>query len=273
MTARIMTFEKDIWPYIVGFVLVSMVYGTMFYVLPFLFRTIFGSKPAQTLAKSKIVTNTVNIARRKPIFSFEFREISGERAMAAFEAAKAEGKGVPIIIGGGEQYRQGIADSAQYRNSTKESLRLATANPDPYAFKSKPRMPKTWEAAGPFPDDGYPFLVKEHPDGFKPIVTLAYIPATSSADLPAHLRLGGWNAVPEAHIMVALFRKWQRNYGAEIVAISLDAMDVRVTQKPTTPEEALALAREHLKFCSTGATIAEAAAELMETNWWHFYWD
>jgi Domain of unknown function (DUF4253) len=268
-----MSFEKDIWPYIVGFGLVSIIYGTIFYVLPFLFRKIFGSKPVQNVAKSKVVAKAANIVNPKPVFSFEFREVSGENALAAFEAAKTEDKGRPILIGGGEHYRQGIADSAQYRKSAKESLRLAAAKPDPYPFKVKPRLPKTWSPAGPFPDDGHPFLVKEHLQGFKPIITLAYIPAESAADLPAHLRLGGWNAVPEAHIMVALFRKWQRDYGAEIVAISLDAMDVRVTRKPATREEALVLAREHLKFCSTGATIAEAAAALMETSWWHFYWD
>jgi hypothetical protein len=273
MTARIMSFEKDIWPYIVGFGLVSIIYGTIFYVLPFLFRKIFGSKPVHNIAKSKTISNAVNIVQRKPVFSFEFREVSGESAMAAFDAAKTEGKGVPVIIGGGENYRQGIADSAQYRKSTKESLRLAATQPEPYTFKTQPRMPKTWEAAGPYADDGHPFLVKEHPEGFKSVVTLAYVPAETSADLPAHLRLGGWNAVPEADIMVALFRKWQRDYGAEIVAISLDAMDLRVSRKPATREEALVLAREHLKFCSTGATVAEAAAELMETNWWHFYWD
>jgi Domain of unknown function (DUF4253) len=268
-----MSFEEDIWPYIVGFALVSVIYGTMFYMLPFLFRKALGSKPAQNIAKTRVVAATSNIVKPKPVFSFEFREIEGQEAMAAFEAAKTEGKGIPVIIGGAEHYRQGIADSAQYRKSTQDSLRLAEANSDPYPFKSKPRMPRAWEHAGPYPDDGHPFLVKEHPEGFKPIVTLAYIPAASSADLPAHLRLGGWNAVPEAHIMVALFRKWQRDFGAEIVAISLDAIDVRVTRKPTTHEEALVLAREHLKFCATGATIAETAAELMETNWWHFYWD
>jgi Domain of unknown function (DUF4253) len=134
-------------------------------------------------------------------------------------------------------------------------------------------MPGTWENVGPFTDDGHPFLVKQHPAGFKEVVTLAFIPAETSAEVPAYLQLGGWNAVPEADIMVALFRKWQRDYGAEIVAVSLDAIDVRVSRKPETREEALLLAREHRKFCNAGATLAETAAELMETDWWHFYWD
>jgi hypothetical protein len=209
----------------------------------------------------------------KPVFPFEFKEVSGEDAMVAFEASKTEGKGIPVLIGGGETERFGLADAMQYRKSTDHYLQKADANPDPYVSKSKPRMPKTWEPAGPFADDGHPFLVKNHPVGFKPVVTLAYIPAASAAEIPAYLKLDTWNAVPDADVFVALLRKWQRDYGAELVALRADCLDIRVARKPKTREEALILAREHLKFCDTGATLAEAAAELMATKWWHFYWD
>ncbi len=52
-----------------------------------------------------------------------------------------------------------------------------------------------------------------------------------------------------------------------------DTLDIRVSRKPETREEALLLAREHKKFCDSGATLVESAAELMQINWWHFYWD
>jgi Domain of unknown function (DUF4253) len=88
------------------------------------------------------------------------------------------------------------------------------------------------------------------------------------------LKLGSWNAVPEAEVFVALLRKWRRDYGAELVALSTDTMDFRVTRRPTTQQEALVIAREHAKFCpSTELTIAERAAELMQLDWWHFWWD
>lgn len=267
------SFINDYWSYAVGLAIVLTIYFAISTVVPFLFQKAVGSRPARQIAKSKTAKAVAKVVNPKPEFSFEFREVAGENAMAAFEAAKSEGKGIPVLIAGGEHYRQSLADSAQYRKTTAESLQLADRYPDPYPFKTKPRMPKTWTDAGPFTDDGQPFLVKEHNKGFRPVVTLAFIPAKSSADIPAFLRLGGWNAVAEADIMTALFRKWQRDYGAEIVAVSLDAIDVRVTRKPATREEALVLAREHLKFCATGATLAEAAAELMATNWWHFYWD
>jgi Domain of unknown function (DUF4253) len=266
-------FYNEYHSYIVPTALTLGLYFVLFTVIPFLFRKITGSKPVRQIVNSKAVATVANVVKPKPVFSFEFREVSGERAMAAFESAKTEGKGIPVLIGGGEHYRQSLADSAQYRKSKAESLRLATASPDPYKSKAKPRMPGTWENVGPFQDDGHPFLVKLHPEGFRELVTLAYIPAETSAEIPAYLQMGGWNAVPEADIMVALFRKWQRDYGAEIVAVSLDAIDVRVSRKPATREEALLLAREHRKFCATGTTLAEGAAELMSTNWWHFYWD
>jgi hypothetical protein len=267
------TFMTDYWPYVVGLALTLSIYFVMFTVMPFLFRKAVGSKPAQTIKTSKAVAAVANVVKPKPVFPFEFCEVAGESAMAAFEAAKIEGKGIPVIIGGGEGERMSLADMMQYRNLTEYYLREADAKPDPYASKAKPRMPKDWVKAGPFPRDDHPFLVKNFNEGFKPVVTLAYIPAASSAEIPAHLKLGSWNAVPDANVFVALLRKWQRDYGAELVALRVDCMDIRVTRKPATREEALSLAREHLKFCATGATIAEAAAELMETKWWHFYWD
>lgn len=264
---------NDPWPFVVGLAIVGSIYFVMFTIVPWLFKKAIASKSVQHIAQSKIVTDAAHVVNVKPAFSFEFRELPGREAMAAFESAKAECKGIPVIIAGGEDYRQSLADSAQYQKTTKQSLRLADRFPDPYQYRAKPPMPKKWEELSPFPTETDPFLVKDHQGNYRPVVTLAYIPAGSSAEIPAYLRLGGWNAVPEADIMVALFRKWQRDYGAEIVAVRMDAMDVHITRSPATREEALMLAREHLKFCDTGATLAEAAAELMATKRWHFYWD
>jgi hypothetical protein len=259
---------------LVTFVAVALaIYFVLFEGLPFLYRKKFGSQPAQQMAGSKGVQSVVNVVTQKPVFSYQFEEVSGETAMAAYEAAKTASKGIPVLIGGGEHYRQSIADDTKYRKSPQEYLALATASPEPYVYRAKPRTPKTWEDVEPFSDDGQPFLVKEFDGSFKPIVTLAFIPAQSNADIPAYIWRGGWNGVAEADVSVALFRKWQRDFGAEIVAVSLDAIDVRVARKPATRDEALVLAREHLRFCATGATLAETAAELMATNRWHFYWD
>lgn len=264
---------EDIESYAVGLGLALGIYGIMNVVIPKLFSKLMPTKASKVV--SNITVATQSIIKPKFIFPFETREVKGEEALASFEATKSAGKSVPIIIAGDHKMVQSLADMMAYRKPTAaEYISRAEARPEPYPTKTTPKMPKTWPQVGPFNTDRDPFLLQNYPNGFKPIVTIATIPADSSADIPAHLKLGGWNAVPEADVFVALLRKWQRNYGAELVAISMDTIELRVARKPTTKEQALLLAREHAKFCpSSEATIAERAAELMQLEWWHFWWD
>jgi Domain of unknown function (DUF4253) len=257
---------KDIEAWAFGFFAVGVIYGG-FYLLERLFAKAKQTKPVQQAIKQAAA-----VVNPPAVFPFEFIEIPGGEAVAAFERAKTEGKGIPLLIGGGALDRQGLADMMKYRKpSTQDYLRMATEKPNPFDSKAKPKV----EGAVPLPGalDEPPFLVRAHPEGFKSVVTLATIPAKSSADIPAFLKLGGWNGIAEAEVFVALLRKWQRDYGAELVAISMDAMDVRITRLPANKTEAMALAREHKRFCSSEITLAEMADELMHAKWWHFYWD
>ncbi len=258
---------KDIEAWAFGFFAVGVIYGGMY-----LIGRLFG-KAKQTAPLQQVIKRTVAVVNPPAVFPFEYIEIPGTEAAAAFERAKTEGKGIPLLIGGGADMRQGLADMMKYRKpSAQDYLRMASEKPNPFASKAKPQAEGTVPTHGPLTEP--PFLVREQPEGFKPIVTLAYIPAASSADIPAFLKLGGWNGIVEAEVFVALFRKWQRDYGAELVAISMDAMDIRITRTPDTKTEAMALAREHQKFCHTNeATLAEIADGLMHIKWWHFYWD
>jgi hypothetical protein len=265
--------NEDIEAYAVGLVIVLAIYAVMFKFLPYVFSKFIPTKVARFAEGA--ASSVQNAIKPKFIFPFETREVNGEESMAAFEAARTEGKGVPVIIGGDELTVQSLADMMSYQKSTPdEYIRKAETNPNPYPAKSSPKLPKIWPRVGPFDNERNPFSIHLHPEGFKPIVTIAYIPTQSSADIPAYLKLGSWNAVPEAEVFVALLRKWRREYGAELVALSTDTIDIRVTRRPTTRQEALAIAREHAKFCpSTEVTLAERAAELMQLDWWHFWWD
>jgi hypothetical protein len=275
---------NDPWPFVVGLAIIGAIYFVMFTALPFLFGKAMGSKPARQIAKSGIVTKAADVVNPKPVFPFEFREVPGENAMAAYEAAKLEGKGVPVIIGGGENERFALADMMQYRNVTENYLQRADANPEPFKFKSTPKMPAQWPPSGPPADPAKEYgplaiqgYVIENGVGrlaFRKVVTIAFIPAKASSDIPAYLKLGTWNGIPDADVYVALLRKWHRDYGAELVACTIDTLDIRVTRKPTTRQEALILAREQLKFCEiNGITRVEMADGLMASDWWHFYWD
>jgi hypothetical protein len=267
---------EDIEAYAVGLGISLAIYGVMFMLLPYLFSKFFPTiTPKIAGVATGAATAVQNAIKPKYIFPFQTFEVKGDQAMAAFEAAKIDGKGVPVIIGGNESMVQGLADMMSYlKPKANDYIRKAEANPNPYPTKSGPKLPKTWPRVGPFDKERNPFSIHLHPEGFKPAVTIAFIPAQSSAEIPAYLKLGSWNAVPDADIFVALLRKWQRDYGAELVALTMDVIDVRVARKPATHQEAMVLAREHAKFCSsTEVTIAERAAELMQLDWWHFWWD
>ncbi len=268
--------KEDIEAYAVGLAIVLAIYGVMFKLIPYVFSKIVPTKiPVVARVAKSVAAAAQSAIRQKFLFPFHTREVKGEDAMAAFETARTEGKGVPVIIGGDEGMVQSLADMMYHHKSKPdEYIRRAEANPNPYPSKSAPKMPKVWPHVGPFDKERNPFSIHLHPEGFKPVVTLAYIPSMSSADIPAYLKLGSWNAVPDANVFVALLRKWQRDYGAELVAVSMDTMDVRVARRPATHQEALIIAREHAKFCpSNEVTITERAAELMQLDWWHFWWD
>ncbi|NPU13571.1 DUF4253 domain-containing protein [Bradyrhizobium sp. 83002] len=96
--------------------------------------------------------------------------------------------------------------------------------------------------------------------------------------VPAILRWGHWNGCPKPEEHVAAFRNWRDRYGAELVAITSDVVNLRVARRPQTRDEALALAREHYVYCPDNidqgvGTFNALAAALMNSDWWYFWWD
>lgn len=109
-------------------------------------------------------------------------------------------------------------------------------------------------------------------------VHILMIPTRDSAEVPAYLRWGGWNACPMPEIHVAVLRDWKRRYGVELVGIDGDTINLRAARRPISRDAALALAREQFFYCpdivhqGTG-TLAPLAAGLMASDWWFFWWD
>jgi hypothetical protein len=109
-------------------------------------------------------------------------------------------------------------------------------------------------------------------------VHIALIPTDDWTAIPAHLSWGGWNSCPEPEYHVAALRSWRERFGAELVGLSHDTMNLTVASRPATREAALALAREHYDYCSdivdqgTG-TLSKLAASLATHDWWYFWWD
>ena len=263
---------EDIEAYGVGLVLVLGLYGIMFKLLPAAYRLV------RPVAKSavQLPLHATTTPRSMAVFPYPVREVKASEAMSAYEAAKKSDQGIPVIIGGGAEEVEKLATfMAQTPETAADYLRRAAENPDPFATTWKPIMPKSWPAAGPYKDSN-PSLLYFYDKGLrlKDTVALAIVPATASWQIPAYLKLGGWNEHADSDIKVAALLKWHKAYGAELVAVTFDGMDIRVARRPATREEAMALAYEHYNFSETNNTpLAEIAAELMTSDWWHFWWD
>jgi hypothetical protein len=109
-------------------------------------------------------------------------------------------------------------------------------------------------------------------------VQIALIPTDDPTTIPAHLHWGHWNACPPAAYHVAALRTWRDRYGAELVGIDGDTLNLRVSRKPATREEALELARVQHVYCNDiidqgVGSFRALAAELMTHDWWFFWWD
>lgn len=111
-----------------------------------------------------------------------------------------------------------------------------------------------------------------------PKVYVGVAPTDDWTTIPAYLRWGGWNECPAAEYHVAAMRGWRDRYGAELVGMSDDTINLRVASRPRTREEALALAREHYIYCADiidqgFPSYSALAAYLMANDWWYFWWD
>lgn len=109
-------------------------------------------------------------------------------------------------------------------------------------------------------------------------VTLAML----RADFPWHsalmLQSGGWNDSPDAIHQAAVLSYWERKYGARIAGFGSDSIECFVERPPMDLSAAMQLAWEHFLFCAdtvqqgTG-TIGALSEILLESHYWHFWWD
>jgi hypothetical protein len=109
-------------------------------------------------------------------------------------------------------------------------------------------------------------------------VYLTVIPTDDWTAIPAHLRWGGWNANPEPEWHIAALRSWRDRYGTELIGLSFDVMNLKVARQPPSRDEAIALAREQYAYCADivdqgVGTISQLARDLMDEDWWFFWWD
>jgi hypothetical protein len=109
-------------------------------------------------------------------------------------------------------------------------------------------------------------------------VYIVILPVDDVAIVPAHLFWGGWNDNPDSPAHIAVLRDWRERYGAELVVMGPDIIELKVARRPQTEDEARALALVQFAYCpdlvEQGVGSLDAlAATLMQSDWWYFWWD
>lgn len=238
-------------------------------------------------------------ARVSAMPGYRIEAVPGARALARWEELRAAGEGYPVIVGDAEalnmlletvpdhaspaiaatlakaqelSWPQGLADLKQ---RTREAL--AKAYPED-EFDEEPEAELgRWPARPDVlqgPSAPYNILTG---DPFDPCYILV-VPARHGWDVPAYVGWGGWNENPPPELHIAALRSWHERFGAELVGMSFEVLDLRVARRPATRDEALALAREHFDYCPDIVlqgtdTLAPLAASHMVSDWWYFWWD
>lgn len=108
-------------------------------------------------------------------------------------------------------------------------------------------------------------------------LTLAWSPAQAWWELPIALRFGGVDDNPPPWVHAGLLRKWEEEWGAEVVTLGRDVMELRVRRAPSTWPAAFELAQEQLDFCPAlvrrgVGTLKNLASGLKTARVWTFVW-
>ena len=239
-------------------------------------------------------------ARMMAALSYERVTVPGAQAISEWENLRRSGRGWPVVVGGDEDLER-IADQFSMEEEAIAALGssghgprtpgkiLATASGIQF-----PRDLRKWPGAyrpedlqaplGPWPttveDPGPGLSVASDLLSGKPRdkVHILLVPASNSWEVPAYLRWGNWNACPPPEYHVAALRSLHDRFGAELIGINGDTLNVRVDRPPSDRKQAVALARELYGYCpdivDQGVTsISALAASLMASRWWYFWWD
>jgi hypothetical protein len=108
---------------------------------------------------------------------------------------------------------------------------------------------------------------------------IGLIPARHGWEVPGLLSWnGGVNYDLDAALHVAVLRSWQERYGAELVTLTDDQIELLVARPPRDPTTIAQVAVELLAYCpdldvqGTG-TLGVLANEVVPHRRWSFWWD
>jgi hypothetical protein len=234
-------------------------------------------------------------------FPFEIVEAPGAAAVEQWALLKSAARGVPVVVGSQEELDALLLNNfhptwAIQRNPPDVADVLAKADrisdPTPlvpYRSNAAQRALDTIglmlmrPPVGPWPDQppataGLSLSLNALTRRPIETVQIVLVPTDDWTEIPAHLRFGGFEMNPPPEVHVAAFRAWRYRYGADLVGLSFDTLNLRVATRPASQDEALELAREQFRYCRDivdqgVGTLSKLAAGLMADDWWYFWWD
>jgi hypothetical protein len=239
-------------------------------------------------------------ARMMAALTYERVTVPGEHALAEWERLTGTGRGWPVVIGGdqdldriAEQFSldDPVVAGARFPGMRLRSPAHILAASDRIRF---PQDLRKWSGAyqpedlraplGEWPtkveggDPGLSVSLDLVSGKFHDRVHILLLPIKNSWEAPAYLRWGGWNACPPPEYHIAALRDWHNQFGADLIGINGDTMNVRTQTRPKDREQSLALARDLYGYCPDivdqgVGSIAALAAGMMASDWWYLWWD
>jgi hypothetical protein len=193
----------------------------------------------------------------------------------------------PVVLGGHED-EQGLSEAVEYCTTSPSWIVDAAARIDTnelilrWKADNEVLDDDEWDVVGEWPAAPRPnsgFVLPYDVSTKSPRTTVvAVVEVAQHADVPAAVGWGNWNACPPPEEHVAIMTRWSDRYGARLVGVSSDVIEMKVTSPPTTREAAMQLADEQFLYCEDIVTqgtgsISALAATLLNGSVWYFWWD
>jgi hypothetical protein len=140
---------------------------------------------------------------------------------------------------------------------------------------------KAGEEGTPEPNTAFTVPIDEVTGEPAPDVRILLVPTRNGWEVPAFVPFGGsggWNECPGDAAHVAVLKSWYQRYGAELVTMSDDVLELQVARPPTSDEAVAAIAMEQFAYCGDiveqgVGSVKALATSIKACPIWYFWWD
>ena len=110
------------------------------------------------------------------------------------------------------------------------------------------------------------------------LIGLSPAPVSRWWETAAHIRFGDWNECPDSGVHVMLHKLWAETYGARLMTMAFDTLELKIEKPINNRDEALEMATLLYEYCNDSVdqgfgTLEELAASLVGATTWAFWWD